>query len=98
MNLQEFQEQQQLEAYLWKLVESVLRKNGAIITGRGLTINETAKQLKIHPSTVRKLITYGKVQAFQIGSRIIIDRLSLDKYLASVQIKPSLANIGQANL
>jgi len=53
-----------------------------------LGIMEAAYELDVSPSTVRRLIEYGKLEAAKIGGSIKISRIALDKYIKSCKIEP----------
>jgi len=56
-----------------------------------LTVEQAAKELKLHPKTVLRYIREGRLQATRIGKAYRIDRAKLDAFagLASGRIQPA---------
>jgi excisionase family DNA binding protein len=48
---------------------------------RALTLNEVASLLKVHPSTIYKLLKRGQIPAFKIGVDWRFDRGSIDLWI-----------------
>jgi excisionase family DNA binding protein len=47
-----------------------------------LTVEETADLLRVHPSTVRRLVRGGQLEVRHIGRAVRIPRTSLDRLVA----------------
>lgn len=52
-----------------------------------LTINESAKLLRVHPNTIRNLIVAGKLPAYRIGRNIRIEEADLIDLAKKEQVK-----------
>lgn len=50
-----------------------------------LTVNETARELKVSRWTILKLIREGAIPVVRAGSRIIVPRQSVRHFLQGVQ-------------
>jgi excisionase family DNA binding protein len=48
-----------------------------------LTINEVAQILRMHPTTIYRLVKRGELPGFKIGGAWRINRASLDLFLSS---------------
>lgn len=46
-----------------------------------LTVEEVAKELRVSPQTVRKLIDDGELKAFKVGFQWRIRRRDLEEYI-----------------
>ncbi len=52
-----------------------------------LTLNEVSKLLRIHPSTVYKLIRQGKIPSFQIGTDWRFLKHRLERWMADESVR-----------
>jgi excisionase family DNA binding protein len=52
-------------------------------TKRVLTVQEVAKQLGMHPISVRRAIHRGQLPAVRVGTKILIPVKALDEFLES---------------
>lgn len=41
-------------------------------------VNEAAYVLRVHPNTVRNLITKGELESFRIGRRVLVARTAIE--------------------
>jgi len=48
-----------------------------------LTIQETAQELRVSPSMVRKLIAVDGLPHIRLGSRVIVPREQLERWMAA---------------
>jgi excisionase family DNA binding protein len=46
-----------------------------------LTVEQTARELRIHPLTVRRAIKRGELPAVHVGRRVLIPRKALEDWL-----------------
>lgn len=88
-----------LEAVLEGLLRRIVREEvQALQNGHGsktanattkpyLTIKEAADISRLGPSTVRLLIRKRELKALQVGRRVIIKRIDLEKYLEAHPIE-----------
>lgn len=60
-----------------------------------LTVAEAARELRIHPNTLRRLIDMGSLPACRVGRQFRIRRESLDAHLAESENR--LASAGGAS-
>jgi excisionase family DNA binding protein len=51
--------------------------------GLVLTVEETARELRIHPLTVRRAIKRGDLPGVSVGRRVLIPRRALEEWLTS---------------
>lgn len=51
-----------------------------------LTVQDVAKQLKVHPDTARQLLREGKVVHVHVGSRLRVARQELDRFLSGERV------------
>jgi excisionase family DNA binding protein len=49
--------------------------------GLVLTVNETAKELRVHPLTVRRAIARGDLPSVTIGRRVLVPKKALEAWL-----------------
>ncbi len=54
-----------------------------------MTAPEVAKYLKVHPSTLYKLLRKGQIPFFKIGSDYRFDRDAIEKWMRDRQVKLS---------
>jgi excisionase family DNA binding protein len=54
-----------------------VRKEGLV-----LTVLETAKELRVHPLTVRRAIKRGDLPAVTVGRRVLVPRKALEDWLS----------------
>lgn len=68
-----------------KIVRSILDEKSKKPKERFLTVEETAKHLKVTQQTVRNYIKQGKVKAKKTKGRVLVEYSSLDKLLEDVK-------------
>jgi len=56
-----------------------------------LTLQEVAKYLRVHPSTVYRLAKKGQIPAFKLGSDWRFNLESIDQWLAASETEPPLS-------
>jgi excisionase family DNA binding protein len=54
-----------------------------------LTLQEVAKYLRVHPSTVYRLAKKGQIPAFKLGSDWRFNLESIDQWLSAAEIEPA---------
>ncbi len=59
-----------------------------------LTVQDLATYLKVHPSTIYRLLKHGELPAFRVGCDWRFNSESIDKWL--LQLEVSIASDGRA--
>ena len=54
------------------------------------SIKEVAQRLRVHATTVYRLMEKGKLGFYQIGSRRIVGESHIEQYLSLAERKPSV--------
>jgi excisionase family DNA binding protein len=52
-----------------------------------MTVGETAEYLRVHPSTIYRLLQQGKIPAFKVGSDWRFSRAAIDRWCLA-QLEP----------
>ena len=55
---------------------------------RVLTVGEVAKELGMHPLSIRRAIARGEIHAVRVGRKVLVPTRSLDDFL---EARPSAA-------
>ena len=61
-----------------------------------LTLPEVADYLRVHPSTIYRLVKKGQIPALKIGSDWRFNRESIDEWLAAAETSTAPAAIDSA--
>ena len=59
-----------------------------------LTLQEVAKYLRVHPSTVYRLAKKGQIPAFKLGSDWRFNLESIDQWLSAAESEPTRESPG----
>lgn len=59
-----------------------------------LTLQEVAKYLRVHPSTVYRLAKKGQIPAFKLGSDWRFNLESIDEWLSAAEGEPTRESPG----
>lgn len=54
-----------------------------------LTVDETARILRLNPITIRRYIADGRLVGIKVGQRVRVPRESLDDFTRPVDVKPA---------
>lgn len=65
---------------------------------RIMTVNELAAFLRVHRSTIYKLVRLGQLPGFRVASEWRFDLETIDLWLAERRIKPDQESVGRAEL
>jgi excisionase family DNA binding protein len=60
------------------------RENGGLIS-----VREVARQLGVHPETIRRLIHDGRLDAVRVGRVLRVPREAVEAFLAQQRVKPT---------
>jgi excisionase family DNA binding protein len=55
-----------------------------------MTLKDLAEYLKVHPSTIYRLLKTGQLHGFKVGSDWRFNREHVDRWLFELQNKPEL--------
>jgi excisionase family DNA binding protein len=68
-------------------IQAAMKPHHAATVGPIMTVAEIAQYLKVHPSTLYRLIRRHQIPAFKIGSDYRFDKDSIKKWMTDRQMK-----------
>ena len=66
--------------------------------GRVMTVKELAAYLRVHPSTIYKLLRLGKLPGFRVASEWRFNLATIDGWLLERNVKPGDESVRRAEL
>ncbi len=79
--------------YLWSILRNLIRQITARATEQKFSMEKVAELIRVHVSTVSRLMDSGKLGYYQIGRRRIVGESHLEQYLSLAERQAKIRSI-----
>jgi excisionase family DNA binding protein len=83
-----------LRDLLPRIADALERVEAPQPTTAGLTVQETAQQLRVSARLVESMVASGQINAVRFGRRVVVPRAEVDRIMAAGDPGPAVRRVG----